>query len=403
MVATAAVAPAGWLGVETKVDRSPAGILGSQTRTPWREQALARSAELMTLLNWFQRLPKPEDGKRYLDDEARVQLCNETAKQLQGVTTSTHRKRFGVAAISGAALERAFGLLNAAEANILRLAPASYVLSVVPNVYAQAKLSLDESDPRLVFLDGLAKRTLAHVTGSTNGNLHTASPRGIGVSRPSTKPNVIALSDAERGAIVAALEGANVAFRNEQLRVRSFRSVILSTAIAAAVLVVLIGFLGFLNPTWAPMCFAPPNAVVCPTSSVTYSAETPTAIAGVASRWDTAVISFMGMLGAALSAAASLKDMRASADPYSLPVALAVLKLPVGGLTAVLGLLLVSAGFVPGLTALDSSAQIIAWAVVLGFGQQLFTRFVDSKARTVLAQTHSTNPSGSEQGTGSPQ
>ncbi|HEY5882014.1 MAG TPA: hypothetical protein VIU11_24105 [Nakamurella sp.] len=403
MVATAAVAPAGWLGAELKVDRSPAGILGSQTRTPWREQALARSAELMTLLNWFQRLPKPEDGLHYLDDGARIQLCIETAKQLQEVTTSTHRKRFGVAAISGAALERAFGLLNAAEANILRLAPASYVLSVVPNIYAQAKLSLDESDPRLVFLDGLAKRTLAHVTRSTDGTQGPASSRGIGVSRPPTRPNGIALSDAERGAIVAALEGANVAFRNEQLRVRSFRSVILSTAIAAAVLVILIGFLGFLNPTWAPMCFEPPNAVVCPTSSVMDStATTPAAISGVASRWDTAVISFMGMLGAALSAAASLKDMRASADPYSLPVALAVLKLPVGGLTAVLGLLLVSAGFVPGLTALDSSAQIIAWAVVLGFGQQLFTRFVDSKARTVLAQTHSTNSSGSEQGAAKP-
>lgn len=42
------------------------------------------------------------------------------------------------------------------------------------------------------------------------------------------------------------------------------------------------------------------------------------------------------------------------------PVVLALLKLPTGALTAPLGLLLMRGGFVPGLSALDSPAQIIA-------------------------------------------
>ena len=63
---------------------------------------------------------------------------------------------------------------------------------------------------------------------------------------------------------------------------------------------------------------------------------------------------------------------------------MAVLKLPVGALTAVLGLVLMSGEFVPGLSALDSSAQILAWAVVFGYAQQLFTRLVDQQADTVL-------------------
>jgi hypothetical protein len=62
----------------------------------------------------------------------------------------------------------------------------------------------------------------------------------------------------------------------------------------------------------------------------------------------------------------------------------ALLKLPSGALTAVLGLLLMRGEFVPGLSALDSSAQIIAWAVIFGYSQQLFTRFVDERAKTVL-------------------
>jgi hypothetical protein len=41
--------------------------------------------------------------------------------------------------------------------------------------------------------------------------------------------------------------------------------------------------------------------------------------------------------------------------------------------------------FIPGLSALDSSAQIVSWAIVFGYAQQLFTRFVDQQGNTVLA------------------
>jgi hypothetical protein len=40
--------------------------------------------------------------------------------------------------------------------------------------------------------------------------------------------------------------------------------------------------------------------------------------------------------------------------------------------------------FVPGLSALDSTAQILAWALVFGFAQELFTRLVDQQGHTVL-------------------
>lgn len=63
---------------------------------------------------------------------------------------------------------------------------------------------------------------------------------------------------------------------------------------------------------------------------------------------------------------------------------MAALKLPTGAITALLGLLLMRGQFVPGLSALDTSAQIIAWALVFGYAQQLFTRLVDQQAHTVL-------------------
>lgn len=76
--------------------------------------------------------------------------------------------------------------------------------------------------------------------------------------------------------------------------------------------------------------------------------------------------------------------MRGAATAYNVPIALALLKLPTGALTAVLGLLLMRGQFVPGLTSLDTPGQIVAWAVIFGAAQQLFTRFVDQRGTAVM-------------------
>jgi hypothetical protein len=55
-----------------------------------------------------------------------------------------------------------------------------------------------------------------------------------------------------------------------------------------------------------------------------------------------------------------------------------------GAITAFLGLLLMRGQFVPGLSALDTPAQILSWALVFGFAQQLFTRLVDQQGQIVL-------------------
>lgn len=104
----------------------------------------------------------------------------------------------------------------------------------------------------------------------------------------------------------------------------------------------------------------------------------------VATGWDVAVVIGVGLLAAALAAAASLRRIRGTSTPFGLPIALALLKLPTGALTAILGLILMRGEFVPGLSALDSSGQIVSWAVILGYSQQLLTRFVDQRAQTVL-------------------
>ncbi|WP_199522482.1 hypothetical protein [Geodermatophilus marinus] len=103
-----------------------------------------------------------------------------------------------------------------------------------------------------------------------------------------------------------------------------------------------------------------------------------------ATRLDLIVVELVGLTAAAISSAAAIRRLKGSAERYGLPVALAALKLPTGAITAFLGLLLVRGQFVPGLSALDTSAQILAWALVFGYAQQLFTRLVDQQGQTVL-------------------
>ena len=107
-------------------------------------------------------------------------------------------------------------------------------------------------------------------------------------------------------------------------------------------------------------------------------------VAKTATKWDLLVVELVGLTAAAIAAAAAIKNCKGSSDRYGLHVALAVLKLPTGAITAFLGLLLMRGQFVPGLSALDTSAQILAWALVFGYAQQLFTRLVDQQGQTML-------------------
>jgi hypothetical protein len=151
------------------------------------------------------------------------------------------------------------------------------------------------------------------------------------------------------------------------------------------------------------MCFNPDGSIVCttsttpvgPASEVTPS-DVDTAMRNAASGWDITVVLGVGLIAAALAAAASLRGIRGTSTPFSLPIALALLKLPTGAMTAILGLILMRGEFIPGLSALDTSGQIISWAVLLGYSQQLLTRFVDQRAQTVLDNVGRTAPDRSQ-------
>jgi membrane associated rhomboid family serine protease len=95
------------------------------------------------------------------------------------------------------------------------------------------------------------------------------------------------------------------------------------------------------------------------------------------------------MLGGGLSAAVTLRGLQGTSTPYDVPVALALLKLPSGALSALVGLLFVRGEFIPGLSQLDSQPQILAYAFLFGIAQQLITGAVDRQAQEILTKVPS--------------
>jgi hypothetical protein len=343
--------------------------IGRPATTAWREQALARVGELRTLTTWLVAQPGVDQRTvKALETsvDGHLKAAKEAAKGDRNGGWWSRRKAW----LSGAEVERAMSNTEAVEADLIRLAPLTLLRGAMPSLVVTVEKHLPPTDRRRIRLEEIAR---------------------------SKEP----LTETDRETIVRAVRGATSEGRREVTRVRSFRNVLFVTAGMLTVVALVIGFIGIKTPTTLPICFAPDNAtLVCPTEEnslkatggdaatgqepVVAPSEIDEVTAKTANPWDVPLIEMLGLVAAAVAAAAALRSIRGTSTPYSLPVALAVLKLPTGALTALLGLLLMRGNFVPGLSALDSSAQIVAWAIIFGYAQQLLTRMVDQQAHSVL-------------------
>jgi hypothetical protein len=325
---------------------SPGFTIGGPAGSSWREQAMARIGEQRAMSAWLGSRTEQEAVVAAVFQHAidvHLDAAQVAAMGRPGLRTS----------INGAAVERTLSNLDAVESNLLRLAPSSYVQGQMASTVAHVRRHLAHSDPRRVDIEALAKKKADQWQP---GDLET---------------------------VIGAVHAASSNARRETRQVRSFRNTLYATAIVLTLAAASMALIGILDPSVLPLCFSPSGHPVCPVGTA-------------AVPWDVPLIQLLGMVAAAVAAAVSLRNVRGTATPFSLPIALAVLKLPTGALTALLGILLMRGGFVPGLSALDSSAQILSWAVVFGYSQQLLTQFVDKQAHSVLDNVRGggTAPSG---------
>jgi len=262
----------------------------------------------------------------------------------------------------GTRVERAFQSLHAAEVFLIELLPASDIEALIPSAIASVDASFGPVDPRRQQVDSLR------------------------VERDPAR---------RRAGLKNALEIAYTSSDQLHARIRSFRNILL--AAAALISIFMIGLVVVVtnSPSSMPLCFHPSvtsgqsatgedTRSVCPSGQDPITPLPPGRQPRQPEARDVMIVAGLGLLGGALGAAFAIRKLRGSSTPYDVPTALALLKVPSGALTAVAGVLLLGGGFVPGLSELDSQRQILAYALVFGYAQQLATRFIDDRAQSIL-------------------
>ncbi|MER6365618.1 hypothetical protein [Kitasatospora sp. NPDC001527] len=328
-------------------------------RSAWRERVLARVGYLSAQLD----RQECETGG---DECRRLELIGGARRCLERATSAATEKHGWRKLWSGAtALEGSWSNVRAADVLLLELVPAGSLPARAVDILAMSRLHLGKKDPRTL--------ALAARVGSKD------------------KP----VGEADRSLLVHTLDAAYAALDAEYARVRSLRNILWAASACVLLGVVSLAVFGAVCPKSLSLCFSPvpsttpgPSTVrmvVCPSGEYPWVPTKP--IPGdYASRLDIVTVEVAGLAGAALTVIGSLRRIQGTSAPFMLPLAAAALKFPTGALSALIGLLLIRGAFVPGLSDLDSRAQVLAWGVAFGAAQHLVTRLVDERAQSTLKE-----------------
>lgn len=259
--------------------------------------------------------------------------------------------------------------------------------------------------------------------------------------QPPAPPTVDDVTDRARGALAAALQTAYAHIAAEYQRLRRFEWTIIGSTVLILGLVALLALLGWREPQVVPLCFPDPDETTTTTAGTTLPATTEEVAEGEApasadltgaaqttttvgerppvcpsrdrpaaagttgdagagsggsssgatdespsSSGDVGTVLLFGLIGASLT---SVPFVVRRAPPTSVPisgirVAQAGLKAALGMLSAVVGLMFLRAGVVPGFTQVDTRSQILMYAILFGAAQQIVTRAIDSRSNTLI-------------------
>jgi hypothetical protein len=274
---------------------------------------------------------------------------------------------------TGGHTEAAHVNLHEAEIALAQLLPEEQIRARIPEVLAHLQ-TMDVTDPR-------RRAAETQLASNPTGSQHRA---------------------AFQRALRLGLELKD----QQHVRLRAFRNVVVTTAVGLMALVITLCVVGARFPDAIPLCFGPPPmtpvpgqppppvqpyGVACPSEELPPNPGTQPR--RLPAPGDITLTAFFGLLGGGLAAAIAICNLQGgAAAPLDIPVALTLLKLPSGALSALVGLLFIRGGFIPGLSQLDSQQQILAYAFLFGIAQQLITRLVDQQAHHILAKLPSKEP-----------
>lgn len=305
--------------------------------TDWRLIVESRARRLRTDLAMLDGIPA--GARERASAEESLAIVEETVHQRD------RWWRAPAAWWSGWRVERSWRALHDAE--VAAIAGDPHLAGRLPGIRARVRGCLEHHDERRVALE---TRQL--------GEPPTATDRAIVV-------------DAVRAAFDASDEVHAAA--------RALRNKLVVAALLLAVLDLSLGLLGAFRPTLLPMC-APrtdlaagqPAQLICAAGG-----STPASV-------EVWLVLLLGAVGAAVASVVLLIRRRPSLSPYVLVGYQAAIKMLLGGILAVIGVLALGAGVGEGIACLHTQSAVLLWALALGYAQQLGTRLLDNYADRVL-------------------
>ena len=240
---------------------------------------------------------------------------------------------------SGADIERAWRNLHLAEARIMASSPD--LAGRLPALRERTLEDLDKNDQRVKALQAI-------------------KPDNIGAN--------------ERAAVAEALKGAYSVSDNSHTAVRSLRNRLLLFGLLMLGLNLGLGAIASRFPTVLPLCVKD----FCATGG-----------SGPAGG-DVWLVQVLGALGGAVAVVILLLRTRPSVVAYTLTPYQACIKIMLGAVLAIVGVLIAGTGVLQGIVT--NRPALLVLALILGYSQQVGTRFLDSYADTVVGKAQPKAP-----------
>src|SRR5205823_4195368 len=139
--------------------------LGGPTASSWREQALTRIAEIEDLAEAF-TVPEASAEGQPNEADSRVSMQTVLAARIRRHLATARQAADGrrpprgrwvrfKALVGGSPLERTASNLDAADADLLRIAPPEYLEGQLPGLLAHVRAHLALDDPRRMEMEQL--------------------------------------------------------------------------------------------------------------------------------------------------------------------------------------------------------------------------------------------------------
>jgi hypothetical protein len=349
------------------------GELGRLWPEPWASHASMQAAAIQGELN--HALAKRDLTQVEMSVKSTVEDMLKTARA--ATERSRIRWRGPTDRWRGTSVERSHYYLHAAKIAIVDVLDAREVDARIPGAVARVATCLTPTDMRRPSIDALLDF------------------------------DQIGLPE-KRAGLKRALEIGYDASDQLHARVRGFRNLLITVGVTILIFMAVMVAVVSASPESVPLCFTPSvTASQAGTANPDDTASTRTVCPGGQDEpngpythepepQDIGIVAGLGLVGGALAGALAIRNLRGSSIPYDVPLALAFLKVPIGALTAVAGILLLGGGFVPGLSELDSQRQILAYALLLGYAQQVGTQLIDKQAQSLLNAVPSKDPDGKQ-------